>query len=138
MADGDNECIAFFDAGADITATAEAAVSGKRFVVVSDPQPGPVLMGLSTTSEGSNIVVSHAAAGGPALGVSSYDAGVGKKLYVLRGKKVVPVKTGAAVSAGAEVQSDATGQAIPLAAGKALGMAVDDAASGADCPIALY
>lgn len=138
MARGDNECIAFFDAGADITAKAEAAVTGKRFVQVSDPQDGPALMGLSSTADGSNIVVSHATAAGAILGVSSYDAGVGERLYVLRGKKVVPVKSAGPITAGQEVEVGANGQAVALASGKAVGVAVDTCASGEDVPIALY
>ncbi len=138
MADGDNACIAFFDEGADITAVAEAAVIGKRFVQISDPQDGPALMGLDTAASGGNIKVSHATAAGAVLGVASYDAGIGSRLYVIRGKKVVPVKTAGNLTAGVEVEVGANGQAVVLASGKAVGIALDTTTSGEDCPIALY
>jgi hypothetical protein len=133
-----NECIPYFDAGEDISAEAEAAVTGKRFVDISDPQDGPANMGLDTTASGGLIQVSHAAAGGKVLGVASYDAAAGGRLYVIRGKKVLPVKAGANITAGNAVEVGTNGQAIPLASGIAVGIAVDSASSGADCPIALY
>lgn len=138
MARGDNECIAYFDAGEDITCRAEAAVTGKRFIAVSDPQDGPARMGLDTTASGGLIVVSHCGAGDKPLGVSSYDAGINERLYAIRGQKVVPVLAGDNITAGQEVESDANGKAIPLATGTPAGVAVDSASSGADCPIALY
>ena len=51
---------------------------------------------------------------------------------------IVPVTAGAAITAGQEVQSDATGQAIPLAAGKPAGLAMSGAAAGADCQVKIY
>jgi hypothetical protein len=137
MADGDNQCIAYYDDAKTLTAVAEAAVTGCRFVNVSDPQDGPAGMGLSSTSEGSNIKVSHAAADGPALGVSSYDAGVGKRLSVERGGQVVPVMAGAAITAGQRVEVGANGTAVPFNDGIAVGIAIDDIANGAKGPIAL-
>lgn len=131
MAKGDNECIPLYDAGDDVPVHAEAAVTGCRFLAISDPQQGPVLAGLSPTSEGSNIVVSHCGAGAKAFGVSSYDSPAGDKLYAIRGNKLVPVLAGAAITAGQQVESDANGKAIPLNTGKANGMAVDDIANGA-------
>lgn len=139
MARGDNECIPLYEPGAAISAKAEAAVTGKRFVDISDPKEGPVLgAGLSSTVEGQNIVCSHAAAGARALGVASYDAGVGERFYVIRGGHVVPVTAGANITAGQQVEVGTSGQAIPLASGIAVGKALDDAASGADALIALY
>lgn len=150
MAPGDNECIALYDSGDDVPVHAEAAVVGCRFVKISDPMQGPVLGGLSTTSEGSNIVVSHCGLGEQAFGVSSYDADAAGKLYAIRGNKIVPILAGAAISAGQQVQSDANGKAIPYDApalsGNAedlpavpaiLGIAVDDIADAAKGFIAL-
>lgn len=148
---GDNPCIALFDEGADVTCQAEAAVTGCRFVKISDPAQGPALGGLSSTSEGSNLVVSHCGAGEKAFGVSSYDADAGSKLYAVRGHKIVPVLIGAGgVSAGQKVMSDANGKAVaydpPALSGNAedlpdgphiLGIAVDDAAADAKGFIAL-
>lgn len=150
MAKGDNECIAFFDAGDDITVHAEAAITGKRFIKISDPQQGPLQAGLSTTSEGSNIVCSPCGAGEKPFGVAAYDTPIGDKTYAVRGNKCVPVTAGAAITAGQPVTSDATGRAIPfvmpassgnaetLAIPVICGVAVDDASgAGVDCPIVL-
>lgn len=146
---GDNECIALYDAAADVPVHAEAAVTGCRFIKVSDPQQGPALGGLSPTAEGSNIVVSHCGAGEKAFGVSSYDSPIGDKLYAVRGHKIVPVLAGAAINAGDRVSSDANGKAIPfvmpassgnaetLAIPAVNGVAVDDIANGAKGFIAL-
>lgn len=150
MAKGDNECIAFFDAGDDITVHAEEALTGKRFIMVSDPQQGPLQGGLSDTSEGSNIVCSICTAGEKAFGVAAYDTPIGDKTYAIRGNKCVPVTAGAAINPGDPVVSDATGRAVPYAfpasSGNAetldvpiiLGVAVDAASgAGVDCPIVL-
>jgi hypothetical protein len=48
------------------------------------------------------------------------------------------VVCGATITAGQEVQSDANGAAIPLAAGKANGIAMTGAAAAADAEIKLY
>jgi hypothetical protein len=133
-----NECIPYFDSGEDVTARAEAAVTGKRFVGISDPQDGPANMGLDSAASGGLVVCSHAAAGSKPLGVASYDAAINGRFYVIRGQKILPVRAGANITAGQEVEVGTDGQAIPLAAGIAAGRAVDSAASGADCPIALY
>jgi hypothetical protein len=50
---------------------------------------------------------------------------------------IVPVTTGAAVTAGQQVQTDANGMAIPLAAGAIAGLAMSGAGSGADCQVKL-
>lgn len=145
-----NECIPYFDSGEDISAEAEAAVTGKRFVAISDPQDGPANMGLDTTASGGLIRCSHAAAGTRPLGVASYDAGIGERFYVVRGKKVLPVKAGENITAGQEVSVGTDGQAIvhvpqaltgnaeSIAGPYAVGVAVDSASSGADVPVALY
>lgn len=132
-----NEAIAYYDAGEDITCHCEAAVTGKRFVAISDPMQAG-FAGLASTSAGGNPVVSPAGAGVKAFGVATYDAAIGAKVPVMRGHKVVPVTSGAAITAGAEVESDATGRAITLAAGKALGIALNTTtAAGQDTVVAL-
>lgn len=115
-----NESIAVYDPGDDLTCHCEAAVTGRRFVAVSDPkQAGSE--GLAANTLGGNVVVSPCGAGGRALGVASYDAAIGAKVPVMRGHKVVVVEAGAAAVAGNPVMSDATGRAIPwvTAAGEA-------------------
>ena len=131
-----NDCIPFYRPGQDVTAQCSAAVTGKRFVKISGNRTsGP---GLAATSEGSNYLVAPAAAGDRAFGVAKFDAPINAKVGVIVSGAIVPVRTGAALTAGQEVQSDATGQAIPLAAGKALGLAVNGAASAADVEVLLY
>ena len=119
-----NEAIAYFDPGDDLSAHVEASVTGRRFVAVSDPkQVGSAALANDTL--GGNIVVSPAGAGVRPLGVAAYDASAGYKVPVIRGHKVVPVEAGAAITAGAEVESDATGRAITLATGKSCGIALN-------------
>lgn len=121
-----NEAIAYFDPGDDLTCYATAAVTGRRFVrVTGNKDVGS--QALAVTAAGGNIPVAHAtgAAGEKPLGVSSYDqpsTGATAKLPVARGHKVMPVESGAAATAGAQAQADATGRAIPLAAGVSCGI----------------
>lgn len=106
-----NESIAYYDSGEDITCFCEAAVTGRRFVAISDPKK-VASEALSSAVDGGNAVVSHCGAGLKAFGVSSYDAAINTLVPVMRGHKVVEVEAGAAMTAGAEVMSDATGRAI--------------------------
>ena len=132
-----NEAIPFYEPADRITGSCEVAVVGKRFVDISDPiQSGP---GLSNTAEGGNLVISPATAAGQALGVASHDAGVGKKVTVLRGGMVVPVTAAAAITAGAEVEVGANGKAATKASGVAVGRALTTAsAADVDAMILLY
>ncbi|MCB0834979.1 MAG: DUF2190 family protein, partial [Bacteroidetes bacterium] len=59
------------------------------------------------------------AAGAQCVGVTMYDHESGEMAACLRGK--VPVVLGATVAAGARIESDASGLAITLASGVALG-----------------
>lgn len=111
MAKGDNQAIAYYDPGTDITALVESAVTGMRFVKISDPKK-VASQALSTTADGGNIVVSPCGAGEKAFGVASYDSPAADWVPVMRGHKVVPVTAGAAMTAGDQVMSDATGRAI--------------------------
>jgi hypothetical protein len=111
-----NEAIAYFDPGADLTCHCEAGVIGRRFVAVSDPKQ-VASAALANDTLGGNIVISLCGAGGRALGVATYDALANEKVPVARGTKVMPVEAGAALTAGDRVQSDATGRAITYAAG---------------------
>ncbi len=111
-----------------------AAVIGKRFCApLGAFQSGP---GLASTAEGGNLqTAGYPAAGGRVGGVNMYDVAIGGKGGVIKGKgTMVPVASGAAVAVGNEVQADATGRVIPLAAGVAIGLA-HSAAGAADIDV---
>lgn len=132
-----NECIPLYRPGSDITAVAGGAITGKTFVKVSAGlNPGNAVTGTSSTLV---TVVTNTAAG-KAFGVATYDAASGARLPIICGPgHVVPVTSGAAVAAGAEVESDASGRAITLAAGKPLGMALSaSTGAGQDLFVRLY
>ena len=121
-----NEAIAYSDPGTDLSCQATAAVTGKRFVQVSGAkQIGS--QALADDTLGGNILVAHAsgAAGVKPLGVSSYDCPSGSKLPVARGFKVMPVEAGAAIAAGAQVQSDGTGRAVAVSTGVPCGICLN-------------
>ena len=114
-----------YSPGQDIPCTPSTAVVGGRFV----------LIGTSGTKPNPNI--KPCTDGAQPFGVASYDAAPGVVVRVMRAG-VVLVRAGANLTANQEVQSDATGQAIVLAAGKAAGRVLYDAASGSLAEIALY
>lgn len=133
-----NEAIQFYKPGMDITGHTTAAVIGKRFVAISgDRQSGPGLSAMANVDDGSNYRVAHAAAAGRIFGVAAHDAAINKKVNVIRGG-VVPVTTGAAIAAFAEVEVGANGTAVPKATGIAVGYALTAATSGGDAEISLY
>lgn len=106
-----NDCIPLFRPGADLTAEASAGVTGKRVVKISAaPASGPLL---ATTADGANIKVNHCAGATEVpFGISKYDAASGAKVGVIR-EGVVPVTSGAAVTAGQQVMADANGKVVP-------------------------
>lgn len=119
-----NDAVPYWDPADTITGYASAALTGKRFVRVT----GARTDGLPT--------LAVPAAGDRCVGVASRDVALGGKvMFATEG--VWPVTAGAVLTAGQEVQTDADGRAIPLAAGKALGVVLDDVANGADAPIKL-
>lgn len=71
------------------------------------------------------------------LPANSGDLSVGKVYCFGRGL-ILPITCGANITAGVEVQTDASGRAITLAAGKAIGLALDSASSGNECEILFY
>lgn len=122
-----NENIGVYEPGADITGRASANVTGKRFLKISGDR-----------SSG-NLAVAHADAGGRVCGVSKYDASSGDIVGVVRGNsRVTFVAAAANISAFAEVEVGANGQAIPKNTGVAVGYAVTAATSGGDAEISLY
>lgn len=111
--------------GQDITCKATVQVIGARFVSLST----------NGTKPNPNIKPSVAAA--KPFGVAAHDCAVDSFVVVRKGG-VNQVLAGAALTAGQEVEADATGKAIVLAAGKAAGRVVYDAANGTLAEIDLY
>lgn len=142
MADGDNECIPYYEPGSNITAKAEAAVTGKRFVAISDPMENDpeTLDATYVSPQGGNVVVSHAAAASPkVLGVASWDAGIGSRLVVITAPRALPVTADGAITAGDLVEVGTAGKAKTLGAGNpAVGIALDTVADTEDCPVWLF
>jgi hypothetical protein len=77
------------------------------------------------------------AAGGKAYGVSQIDAEMAGDPLSVGVTGVLLVFAGASITAGQEVQSDATGRAIPLASGKPNGVSRDSVSAGDLCRVAL-
>ena len=110
-----NECIPFYEAAytQKLTVDFDAAVAGKRFCApLEDFESGP---GLSATAEGGNLTCDgYAAANGRTGGVVGWDVGVGGKGPVIKGAgTILPVTSGASVTAGAMLKVDATGRVVP-------------------------
>ena len=124
-----NECIPLYQPGKHITAAVATAVTGKTFVDISGQTLNP--------ATGALISVAPAAAAGKTLGVAAFDAAAGAQVSVI-GEGVVPVTAGAAITAGVEVEVGASGKAITLASGKAVGRALTTAANNADVYVRLY
>lgn len=121
------DVVPFWTPGESLTCHVEAAVTGGRFVDISGPRVD------------GNPQISPAAPAGNAIGVAARDKGAGLKVMVFCAPgQIVPVRAGAALAAGQEVEVGAGGTAVPLAAGAAVGRAFDDAADATDCPIELY
>jgi hypothetical protein len=124
-----NNSIPFWDDGDEITCKVDAVangglISGSRFVRIA-----------GNTVDGTPLV-RQCAAGESAFGVSAFDGDASGQtapdhITVWHARsKIVAVKAGAALAAGGLVQSDAAGQAIPKAAGVAVGTVIFDAALG--------
>lgn len=145
-----NECIPFKLPAIAFTARASAAVTGKRFVVISGDRTGgggggaegstSVGAGLSTDVENVYKVKLAGAKAAP-VGVSAYDAAINEelKVYGTVSGVILPIKAGEALTAGWEVISNATGEAVKAeAADVARGLVMTKAANGADAEIKLY
>lgn len=125
-----NECIPAYRPGADVTATASGAVTGKTFVDIT---------GALNVANGTPITVATATGAASSVGVASRDTASGGKLHVLRGKGLVlPVTAGGTIALGAEVEIGSSGRAVTLASGKARGRAWSAGTSGNDVFIELY
>lgn len=118
-----------YNDGSDITVKATADVTGKRFAAISgDLDDGLITIG--TAAPGTNTV-----------GVIKYDAAAGELVGIARGSsRVITVTTGAAITAGDDVQVGDGGRAIPAPAestGIIVGYSVNTVAAGADALISL-
>jgi hypothetical protein len=125
-----------------ITGHTTAAVVGKTFANISaniQSGPGITTLALPAAFDGGNISVATCAAKAKPIGVFAYDRAEGEPVTLLCSPGlVVPVTAGEAITAGEEVESDAGGKAIKLAAGKPAGRAFTTAEAGKDCFVRLY
>lgn len=126
-----NEVIPFFEPGHRLTAFATAGVTGKKFCAIS-----------ASRQTNGDFSIGPPAAGGRIFGLVAYDAAMGQRTEVIRGRSMIcPVtSTGAGIAAFAEVEVDATGAVLTKAAGVAVGYAVTacPATAAAEAQIALY
>jgi hypothetical protein len=126
-----NECIPLFKPGQDISATASAAVTGKRFVDWTGF--------LSLTTPSTLPTAAHATAAGKVAGVSGYDAASGSRFPITRGKgAIVPVTALGNITAGVELEVGTAGQATTYSAGVKVGRALSAGSAGADVWVELY
>jgi hypothetical protein len=142
-----NECIPLKSAAYTrvITVHTVLAVTGKKFVgPISGRQSGG-LSGLAAdplaANDGSDYIVpGPAAAAGAVGGVAMWDQAAAGKVPIISGPgTVLPVTSGAAIAAGAEVQVDATGAVVTFAAGIKVGRALSAAGgAGVDVEVELY
>lgn len=108
-----------FRPGEPWTGHAAGALTGGRFVrITAAPNNG-------------NPTVNVPAAGGRTCGVAAQDAASGSKVTILPPGGRTEIEAGATLVAGDLVESNASGQAIVLAAGICQGEVVKGAASGA-------
>lgn len=126
-----NPAVPYWDEANTFTGRASATITGKRFVTIS----GARVDGHPRVNHAEGSATKRA------VGVSAYDAPNGGDVTVYSGPGIImPVTASGAVTAGQDVYSTPTGAAIatqPTGARPA-GMALDDAADGADLPVKLY
>jgi hypothetical protein len=114
-----NECIPIYEGAycQKLTVHFAAAVQGKRFCgPLTTFQSSPLALDAAAT--GGNIQTAGVpAAGGEVGGVVGWDVGIAGKGQVIRGAHVMlPVMSGAAVTAGVDLEVDSVGRVINLAA----------------------
>lgn len=135
-----NECIPFYEGPYTqvLTFHTAVAITGKRFVgPTTTYQSGPGLAAdpLAANDGGNLIIPAAPAAGGEVAGVAAWDVPANGKVPVIRGAGThVPVSSGAAVSAGAELQVDTAGRVVPFATGRKVGKA-HSTVGGADLDV---
>jgi hypothetical protein len=128
-----NELVPFFEPGVDPTGQATAAVTGCRFLIASaDKLSGPGIpqtpqVGASDPTDGGNYMVAHAAANGPSIGVSKWDAAIGEKVGIIN-RGIVPMVADGNIAVGQQVMVGANGKpkayAAPALSGNAENLAV--------------
>lgn len=124
-----NEAIPLFRPGSDVTCLTTAAVTGKRFAGISATR--------DTTTGLLKVATCTAAA--RALGVFAYDAASGARVPVIAGPgTIIHVDCGGTITAGAQVEVGASGKAVVLASGVAVGHALETGANNAEVLIRLY
>jgi hypothetical protein len=143
MALGDNGIIPLYRPGTDLTARATAAIAAGKFVRFSGAFEGGPLLDVSTPlsplTGGNNFRVSLCGAAARASGVAAWDtAADGDKVLIYGPGEVVPMVAGAAITGGDEVESNASGNPIPLASGRPNGQALATAGNGATVYVRLY
>lgn len=140
-----NEVVPYYVPGGTLTCRTTTAITGRRFVQVDVAVTGanafnPEGLKATTSDIGALIPVKTPAAAAKCLGVAAQDAPTASRVTVwaIPGA-IVPVDSGAAIAAPGEVEVDATGRVITLAAGKAVGYALLNAAgAGVAVPVRLY
>ena len=132
------ETVLFYADGKNVSCVTTAAVAAATFVAVSASR---ATTAVAPTLASNNISVAPAGAGVAALGVAMYtQATVGAIVgvrFVSYGGVLGVIAGVGGVTFGQEVQSDATGQAVTLAAGKSLGIALNTVAAGGIVQVAL-
>jgi hypothetical protein len=139
MAVGDNPVIPLFEEGHRPTGAAAAAIVAGKFIKIgADLQASPIL-NVATPLVGGNLMqVVQCVGGDRCIGVSGWDAPtIGDVVPIIALPLIVPMVAGAAITFGQEVQSDAAGNPITLAAGRSNGIALNSAAGGATVWVAL-
>ena len=124
-----NQCIALFEPGDDITMVADATIAGCTFV-------SPKANNVVDITTGLQKCVQATAAIRP-LGVLHGDAVQGNTRKVIRGNKIVPITAGAAIQSGQAIEVGTAGKAIPVATGIPVGIAYTNAANGELCYVAI-
>lgn len=118
--------IPFYEPGGRLTAYATVALTGKRFVA------------LDVAKLNGNYKVKLPTAGGWCLGVVSHDAPANSKVTVLCDPgMVVPALAAVPLTAGTEVDTDATGQVVPHSTGVSLGRVMADCPAGQEAEVKL-
>lgn len=110
----------------DQTYRVTADVVGKTFAAVSgDIQSGPVIttVVLPSTFDGGNEQAATCAAGAKAVGVFAYNQASGGVVPVIGKGATTNVTSGAAITAGVELEVGTGGKAITLASGRPVGIA---------------
>jgi len=136
-----NECIPYYEPASRFTGRATGDITGKRFVSVSAAITGGI-------AGSGNINVAMSAAGDRAIAVAAYDVAQDDVVPLLAGPgMIVPVTAGEAIEAGDLISAGTDGVAMivtgfdagtPAPESRVLGVAVDDASNGADCPVRLF